>query len=503
MSNLNVGEPHGSATQGRGLDELWANDPFAMLVLDRHFRLKRYTPAAALLMGLGPEDINQPVTSLRAPGGDLLAEARQALDRSSSLEREVSASDGTRYLRRVQPYRRSGARIDGVLIAFADITEVMRASDAAHRAAEALQAEPDKNELLAMLGHELRNPLAAIHAAAEVLQQPVVTESQAKWAVAVVHRQALHLSRLIHDLLDVSRVMRGEMEIRKEIVPVSQVVERAVEMCRPMIDERRQQLTVSLPAEPVFLQGDPARLIQILENLLSNASKYTQRAGLIDVQVSVRNRHLVFRITDNGIGMSPELLSRVFDLFRQGERTLDRAQGGLGIGLTLVRRFAEMHEGTVEARSDGPGRGSTFTVTLPAHSVQTEEKEVEDREQERHSNWRRVLVVDDNRDSAEGLAAILSRKACECRVAFDGLSALKIAKVFRPHVVLLDIGLPEMDGYAVARELRAMPQTCRSLLIAVSGYGQEEDVRRSQEAGMDHHVTKPVDLAALTELMSL
>jgi PAS domain S-box-containing protein len=360
-----------------------------------------------------------------------------------------------------------------------------------------------KDEFLAMLGHELRNPLAPTLHALEVMRQKGGDPATRGWAVEMLERQARHMARLVDDLLDVSRITRGKIELRLEPIELSELVRRAVESCRALFDDRRHRLVLELCPEPVWLEVDPARLEQVLCNLLNNAAKYTPPGGRITLRTEGDGFEVVVTVTDDGAGIPPEMLTRIFDLFHQVDPSLARSQGGLGIGLTLVQRLVEMHGGSVEAHSDGPGRGSTFAVRLPALAAPPD---AAPRRRQPPAlapgTPRRVLVVEDNLDSATALAELLRLWGHEVRVAHDGPAGVAEAGVFAPDVVLLDIGLPAMDGYEVALTLRADPAFAATRLYALTGYGQEQDHRRSRDVGIDRHITKPIDLAALRELLA-
>jgi signal transduction histidine kinase/CheY-like chemotaxis protein len=372
--------------------------------------------------------------------------------------------------------------------------EIVRSREAE----ESLQdANRRKDEFLAMLSHELRNPLAPIRNAVEMMRRLAPPDPKLTMAREVVDRQVTLLARLVEELLDVSRISQGKIALKKEPVDLARIVSHAVETARPLIDTRSQTLAVSVPAAPVWLSADFARLSQVVSNLLNNASKYTGEGGRIELAASAGEGEASIGVRDNGSGIEPQLLHKVFDLFVQGERALDRGQGGLGIGLTLVKRLVELHQGRVEAASDGPGRGSTFTVTLPCISaVEPQQQRVVQTTQPGRGAevyGRRVLVVDDNVDAAESTAAFLRLEGHEVKAVHDGLQALASLKVFDPHVVVLDIGLPGLDGYAVARQLRSRGDTSHVLLIALTGYGQKEDRTRAAEAGFDYHFVKPAD----------
>ncbi|MEO5617902.1 MAG: response regulator [Candidatus Eisenbacteria bacterium] len=374
------------------------------------------------------------------------------------------------------------------------------------RAEEALrEAGRHKDEFLAMLAHELRNPLAPIRNAVNVLQLlgPVdLDATRLEWVRSLIGRQVDQLSRLVDDLLDVSRISRGKISLQKEPVELAAIVERAIETSRPLIDEREHELSVVLPPEPVLLDADLARLAQALGNLLNNAAKYTEDGGRIQLTASRANDRMVFQVTDNGVGIPPSILPYVFDLFTQGDRALDRSQGGLGIGLALVKNIVELHGGQVEARSAGAGQGSTFYLRLPAPaSPAAAETVVEQRAPASRGPARRVLVVDDNIDSAESMAMLLRLEGHQTHTALDGAAALAATEEFQPDLILLDIGLPNLDGYAVARRLRGMRSMDRTVLVAMTGYGLERDQRRSREAGFDHHMIKPLDVAVLRQVL--
>jgi len=395
-----------------------------------------------------------------------------------------------------------------------DAADLALAEDVAHRAAVAIEnaglysqlRETDrlKDEFLAMLAHELRNPLAPVRNALHVMKQPAATAAIVGQVRDMAERQVRHMGRLLDDLLDVSRVSRGRIELRKEFVDVVPVVASTVEAIRPLMEERRHELTVSVPSEPLWLEADPHRLEQVLTNLLTNAAKYTDPGGRIWLTAERDGRHIVIRVRDTGVGITPEMLSRIFELFVQAERRVDRSQGGLGIGLTLVHRLVELHGGTVEANSPGLGGGSEFIVRLPALSDKSDTESSVQNGQAPSARLppHRVLVVDDNRDAADSLALSLRLAGQEVRVAHNGPDALKLVEDFRPEIVFLDIGMPGMDGYEVARRIRTLPQCKDLVLIAITGWGQEQDRVRSQQAGFDHHLIKPVEPATVHKLLA-
>jgi len=348
------------------------------------------------------------------------------------------------------------------------------------------------SEFLAMLGHELRNPLAPIRNAVEIIRARDVKDPRVSWASDAIDRQVNHLSRLVEDLLDMSRIASGKVTFHKEPLDLAVLVSHVVEPTRLLLEERKHSLSLTLPDEPLRVNGDVTRLSQVVLNLLNNAAKYTPRGGQIWVTLRREDGQAILSVRDNGIGMAPDLVPRVFDLFIQGERALDRSEGGLGIGLTLVRKLVGHHGGTVDAFSAGPGQGSEFVVRLPALDRPTAEATppAEPAAPEHWPTRRRVLVVDDNADAADTMAILLQVWGHDVHVARDGPTALAVAAESRPEVVLLDIGLPGMTGYEVAQRLREI--AADAVLVAMTGYGQDEDRRTSREAGFALHLVKPV-----------
>ncbi len=373
------------------------------------------------------------------------------------------------------------------------------AEDLGHRAgiaienarlyAQVRQADHRKDEFLAMLAHELRNPLAPIRSGLDLLSMQGVESS----TVELMQGQLRHLVRLVDDLLDMSRIIRGRIQVRKETARLNDIVERSLDAARPLIEAQNQKLTVSVPSSIIWLDADPVRVSQVITNLLSNAAKYTEKGGRIWLTVQREEDQAVISVRDNGIGIDKTLLPHVFDLFTQGDRSLARSQGGLGIGLTIVKKLVEMHGGKVEAHSEGIGQGSEFTIRMPV-SMKPPKQELRDIGPKADSP-RRVLIVEDNVGAAKILATVLKRLGNhEVQIAYDGENGLKLAEAFHPELVLLDIGLPGIDGYEVAKRLRQEPEGNRLLVAAVTGYGQEEDRRRSKVAGFDEHLLKPIAL---------
>jgi signal transduction histidine kinase/ActR/RegA family two-component response regulator len=371
--------------------------------------------------------------------------------------------------------------------------------------AEAETARRTKDEFLALLGHELRNPLAPILTALELMKMRegggTVRER------AIIERQVRHLVRLVDDLLDVSRITRGKIELKRGAVEISQIVCQGIETASPLLEERSHVLSISVPRRGLLVDADDARMAQVVANLLTNAAKYTDPGGEISVAATREGGSIAIRVKDSGAGIAPEILPRVFDMFVQGKQSLDRTEGGLGLGLTIVRSVVELHGGVVTAHSDGLGRGTEMEVRLPALPQQLLDlAPVEDDEPTTETSrprlvGKRVLVVDDNSDAAETLADILRELGHTTSVAHDGPTALAAATAFRPHIALLDIGLPVMDGYELARRLREHPDLGKTHLFAITGYGQESDRERSRAAGFQEHLVKPIDLAHLATLI--
>lgn len=408
------------------------------------------------------------------------------------------------HLSRMVPVRDEAGRIVRWFGTNTDITDRLLLEDELRRVASDLsESSRRKDEFLATLAHELRNPLAPVRNALEVMRRASDDPALVERARDTMARQVAQMVRLIDDLLDISRITRGKLELKREEVSLAAVVEGAVETSRPWIDADRHVLSIELPGEPVYLDADPMRVSQILLNLLNNSAKYTESGGRIELVARREGDHVEFVVRDNGVGIAAEMLPRIFDMFTQADQPLERSHGGLGIGLALARRLVDLHGGTIVARSAGVGRGSEFVVTLPclAHRLATRPRPDAPKAAAAVMR-RRVLVVDDNVDAADSLAILLRLQGHDVRMAHDGLEALQVAESFRPEVVVLDIGLPKLNGYEVARALRAEPWGREPVLIAVTGWGHETDRRRSAEAGFDHHLVKPVDPAALHELIT-
>ena len=444
------------------------------------------------------------IASLVAP--DCLERARRMIARKvveggrTAYELDIFTKDGRRLTVEISSrLARQPGKAPHVQGMARDVTERKRAEQALK------EADRKKDEFLATLAYELRNPLAPVRNALQIIKLADDNPALVKEMREMMERQVQQMVRLVDDLFDVSRITRGTFELRQELVNLATVAATALETSRPLIDAAKHILTVTLPSQPLFVAGDKTRLSQVLANLLNNSAKYTPEGGQIGLTVGSQDGQAVVRIRDNGVGIPAEMLARVFEMFTQVNRSAHGSQGGLGIGLTLVRNLVEMHGGTVEAHSEGSGKGSEFVVRLPLVEPRTPEPESAGTKEPACSGAavkHRVLVVDDNIDAAESLGRMLQLMGNQVRTAHDGPSALAAAADFIPEVVLLDIGLPGMDGHEVARRLRLLSGLQKAVLVAQTGWGQEEDRRRSREAGFNHHLVKPVSAAAVQAVLS-
>ncbi|HEY6451139.1 MAG TPA: ATP-binding protein, partial [Steroidobacteraceae bacterium] len=390
----------------------------------------------------------------------------------------------------------------GVVCYFRDISEQVRVREALR------EADRRKDEFLATLAHELRNPLAPIRNGLQILRVARGNPQALELASGMMERQVGQLMRLIDDLLDVSRISHGKITLNKTRVELASVVYRSIETCRPVLDAMKHELTIVLPPPPVPIEADAVRLSQVLFNLLHNACKFTPQGGHIRLRVECDTRQseqwVLISVRDDGIGIPAETLPRVFELFAQADRSLERSQGGLGIGLTLVRQLVELHQGTVEARSAGAGCGSEFIVHLPVGRDAAVSPPPEQRVSDvrRLPGVRNILIADDNRDSADSLAMLLASSGNVVRTAYDGQGAIDLAAADRPDIILLDIAMPKLNGYDTARQIRALPGGSSIVLIAMTGFGQQADRHRSKAVGFDGHLVKPVDYGAVMELLA-
>jgi signal transduction histidine kinase len=399
-------------------------------------------------------------------------------------------------------------QVDGLMLARAMRYAIERGrieEELRRRAEQLAEMDRRKDEFLATLAHELRNPLAPLRNSLNILRMSGDSNPAAERVHEMMERQVNHMVRLVDDLLEVSRITRGKIELRRERVELAAVLRSAVETSRPLMEAAGHQLAITVPPEPLILEADPVRLSQVIANLLNNAAKYTEEDGQIWLTARREGGEAAVSVRDTGLGIPADMLPRVFDMFAQVDRTLKRSQGGLGIGLTLARTLVEMHGGRVEARSEGPGKGSEFTVRLPLAAEDSIAEEARPRAggaQPSPLSQKRALVVDDNRDAADSLGMLLKFLGADAHVVYDGPSALQALHIYRPAVVFLDIGMPGMDGHEVARHVRQAPEFGDVLLIAMTGWGQEEDRRRSKAAGFDHHLVKPANADALQALLS-
>ena len=394
-----------------------------------------------------------------------------------------------------QPIRGPKGNVEGIFVEGSDVTVRKRVED------ELRATNRQKDQFLAMLAHELRNPLAPITTAAQLLQRGNMDPQRMRHASDIIARQAEHMTSLVNDLLDVSRVTRGLATIEKEELDVADVVHGAIEQVRPLLDARRHTLHEDMTAEPLHVSGDRTRLVQVVSNILNNAAKYTPPGGRIVLRVRREDDEAVIAVCDNGQGIGPQVLPYIFDLFTQAERTPDRSQGGLGIGLALVKSLVALHGGRVAAASPGLNKGSEFSIRLPVLQ-QMPVPEVQDRDAHPATGPVRVLVVDDNADAAQMLATLLEAHGHEVSVEYDGTTGYARALRERPEVMLLDIGLPDIDGHELARRLRASKETAGATLVALTGYGQSDDRERAREAGFDRHLVKPADLSELLRILT-
>ena len=412
----------------------------------------------------------------------------------------IERPDGQRRttLAYASPINDEDGKLIGAVNVLVDISDRKRAEDALK------EADRSKNEFLATLAHELRNPLAPIRAAVKILQLKSNPTPDSQSALDVIERQTRQMTRLIDDLLDIARITSNKLELRRERIELGEVLNAAVETSRPLIEQRGHKLIVKAPDEPVHIDGDLVRLAQVISNLLNNSAKYTDRGGRIWLAAAPKRNEAVIKVRDTGMGIPAELLPNIFEMFTQAETTPHRSPGGLGIGLTLVKRLVELHGGTITVQSDGSGKGSEFVVRVPMAASPPAQPETIDKQKPATEEGPpiRILVVDDHPDSADSLGLLLKLLGNDVRIVHDGLAAVEVANEFEPRVVLLDIGLPTLNGYEAAQRIRQQPWGNQAVLIAVTGWGQEVDRQRSKQAGFDHHLVKPVDPDALTRLLA-
>lgn len=510
------------------LEMVISRTPLLLVRCSRDWRYAFVNRAAAEFLGRPAEAIiGRPVAEIM--GSAAAATVAPYVERvlrgeTVEFEREIPyAAAGKRFMRvSYSPDRNDAGEVIGWISTIIDITErkqlerereeraaelavaFAKRTEEARRAEKAEQqlreADRRKDEFLATLAHELRNPLAPLRNALELMRLAGDDEALVARARVTMERQVRQMVRLVDDLLDVSRITEGKLQVRKERVQLADALNIAVETARPLIDLSNHELTVEVPRQPIYLQADPTRLAQLFANLLNNAAKYTEKGGHIWLTAELQNREAFVTVRDTGIGIAAEHLPSLFTIFSQVEPALERSQGGLGIGLSLVRGLVELHGGTIEAHSAGLGKGSEFTVRLPI--VQTPAEPDVEPQGTRSSRKCRILVVDDLRDAADSLSAMLELLSHETRTTYDGVEAVHTAASFKPDIVLLDIGLPKMNGYEVARAIRSEPWANKVALVALTGWGQDDDRRRSTEAGFNYHLTKPAEPAALEKLLA-
>lgn len=475
----------------------------AIVAVDLAGRINAWNRGAEALFGYSREEIvGRPIFTIVPPelhdeergifakvlAGERVEHYETLRIRKDGKQRHISLT--------VSPVRDATGAFIGISKVGRDITERKQAQR------EAAEAARRKDEFLAILAHELRNPLAPIRYALTIARQPKATDTQRARAEEVIERQVEHMSQLLDDLLDVSRIARGHVELKKKWIDLTSVIGAAIDAARPLLDRKGHALALDLPRETLRLEADPVRLTQILSNLLTNAAKYTDPGGQIQLRACQEGGRVTISVRDNGIGISADMKARLFDLFSQATPALHRSEGGLGIGLALVKAFVEKHGGTVVARSEGAGQGSEFTVSLPiGRATGTRHAPHASAQLPLAAKRLRVLVADDNDDSTQTASMLLELWGHEVRVAHNGQEALDLAAQFMPDVALLDIGMPDLSGYEVAKTLRARPEGRRATLIAVTGWGQEDDKQAADNAGFDHHLTKPVDPRQLQTLM--
>jgi PAS domain S-box-containing protein len=510
-AQIDLARARGIATAERAqLRQLFMHAPVGIAIVEgpRHIYALA-NPAYCHIVGRSAEQLlgrpgREALPELNAQGiWDLFdrmvatGERHDAATFPATLDRGCDGGPEPAYFNWVgQPVRGAGGEVESVVVFAVEITDQVVARERAEGlAAELQRTSRAKDEFMAMLGHELRNPLAPIVTALQVMDLRGVAGAERERAV--IERQVGHLTRLVDDLLDVSRVTSGKVQLSMSRVEVAEIVARAIEVASPLLEQRGQHLTVSVARRGLSIRGDPTRLAQVFSNLLTNASKYTDAGGHVWVTARREQEQAVIVVRDSGVGIELEMLPRVFDLFAQEPQSLERARGGLGLGLAIVSSLVKMHGGSVTAESEGRALGAVFTVRLPlsepADSVAAHETAPELQVQQR-ANPHRVLIVDDNSEAAEMLAEVLSAVGHVTRIAHDGPAALSMLTEFSPDVALVDIGLPAMDGYELARRMRATPLGASARIYALTGYGQDSDRRRSREAGFDAHLVKPVDL---------
>jgi two-component system CheB/CheR fusion protein len=492
------------------LNNLFGSVKMAIVMVWQDLRIRRFTPLAQTLFNILPTDVGRSIADMRHnieidDFPELLA---RAINQGVELENQVQSREGRSYWLRLRPYRTEDGAVDGAVVILIDIETLAQTQESLRkRIAELAAADRHKNEFLAILAHELRNPLAPLRNAVQILKASGGDATITAKARDLIDRQVHHMSRLVSDLLDAARAENGQIRLQRAALDLRPCIEHVIDLLRPTFESKGQRLRMGLPEAAVWVEGDSIRLEQIFTNLLSNANKYTQERGNIDIELThaIDNDGkslAIVRVIDNGEGIDSELIPRLFDLFTQADRSLAHSQGGLGIGLSLVRTLVEMHGGSVIIRSEGRGRGSTFEVRLPTTKPPpAEEKQPAPMPASSTSALRRVLIVEDNQDIRESSCEVLAMAGFEVMGAATGFEALEKAPVFRPNAVLLDVGLPDLSGYDVARRLRESPEFASTLLVALTGYDSPEARALSSAAGFDHHLVKPVNFDELARVL--
>ena len=480
------------------LKNLFDSTQIATVFLDRHLVIRSFTPAIASVYNLIPSDQGRPLTDIvsHLHYTGLREDVTFVLATVAPLERRVDRNDGMiHYIMRILPYRQPDSTVSGVLVTFIDVTNIVNAEEAL------VAADVRKDVFLATLSHELRNPLAPIRIAGQLLQSPKLSPEELTRAQNIIGRQVTHMSSLLDDLLDVSRITRGSFLLKKEYVDVRVMIDDAVEAVRGALDAKRHTLRVDPPGSQILLEVDPVRITQVITNLLTNAVKYTPAGGLINLGTEVGAQFLTISVRDNGVGLTSEAMNRIFDMFTRIESEVARSEGGLGIGLALAKGLVQLHGGRLEVNSAGAGRGSEFLICLPSSLIVTAPLPAPNISTKPVAARHRILLADDNYDAVESLSMLLKLSDHEVHVAHSGSEAFEAAKELRPDIGIFDIGMPDLNGYQLAERIRHEAWGKRMTLIALTGWGQESDRREAHLAGFDHHLTKPIDPDKIERLL--
>lgn len=479
-----------------------------VIMVGSDLRIRVSTPSAKRIMNLLPSDVGRPIGNIKpnlsiANLEDLI---EKTIETVQTMNEEVRDQDGRVYSLRIYPYRMSDGKIDGAVIVLVDIDDIRRTEqNLRDRANQLLEEDRRKSEFLATLSHELRNPLAPMANAIQIMRTPSAGTRHIAHATDVLERQLTHLTRIVEDLLDTTRIAKGKIQLRKQTIDIVETVRMAVETSAPVMEKQNLQLKTELFKEPLYIDADPLRMMQVLINLINNATKFTESGhiGISCKRQTDGGAHVVICVYDSGIGISREFLPRVFDLFTQGDTSADRMRAGLGVGLALVRSLVTLHGGSIEAQSEGAGKGSEFIIRLPLVDHQAAVEPIAERRKTKRTTEKlRILIVEDNPDQAQTLAALLKLWGHQVKIALDGATGLDIAQEFRPQVALIDLGLPIMSGYEIASRIKKNPLLNNTRIIAQTGWGQEQDRKLALDAGFDHHLVKPLDPVELAAVLS-